>query len=257
MTTPMIPVDVSTFVGGFPYRHLAHPEPEALVSVLDRENVARAWVGHLPGAFHRDPGPSNSELFETLEPHRARLVPAPIVRPDWPGSANLVDEAKSRGCAAVRAYPQLWGLVPGDDRMRQLGERCASRKLALIFTVRFEDLRQRHTPDTPPDLSAAHVRELARQRTGVRIVVSAAGRDLVEEIHWGLTPEERRFVFYEISWIWGPPADDLSHLLRSVGADRFLYGSMWPLRLAELPRANLELLEADVQQIRLADPSAW
>jgi hypothetical protein len=37
-------------------------------------------------------------------------------------------------------------------------------------------------------------------------------------VHWGLTPEERRLVWWDISWIWGPPEDHLALLLETIGA---------------------------------------
>jgi hypothetical protein len=83
-------------------------------------------------------------------------------------------------------------------------------------------------------------------------VVCAAGRGLIEEVHWGLTPDERSRVWWDISWIWGPPEDDLAHLIRTCGADRFVYGSGWPLRLTQTPRANLALLADDVRDAMLA-----
>ena len=64
----------------------------------------------------------------------------------------------------------------------------------------------------------------------------------LEEVHRGLTPEEQRRVFSDFAWIWGPPEDHFAHLLRSLGAERFLYGTHWPLRLVQNPRANLDLL---------------
>ncbi|MFN5583078.1 hypothetical protein, partial [Gemmatimonas sp.] len=79
------PVDVTAWIGGYPFRDLPHPEPAVLARVLEREGFAAAWVGHLPGAFHRDPVPSNRALYEALAPHRSVLQPAPIIRPDWPG----------------------------------------------------------------------------------------------------------------------------------------------------------------------------
>jgi hypothetical protein len=53
--------------------------------------------------------------------------------------------------------------------------------------------------------------------------------------------------------MWGPPGDDLAHLLRTVGPDRFVYGSGWPLRLAQTPRANLALLPDDLAGAALAN----
>src|ERR687896_440289 len=49
--------------------------------------------------------------------------------------------------------------------------------------VPFEDLRQRHSLDTAGDLSAAAVRATVRASADVRIVVTAAGREMIEEVH--------------------------------------------------------------------------
>lgn len=250
-------LDVNTFIGGYPFRAVPHPDPEVLVRVLEREGIGRAWVGDLPGAFHRDPSASNAQLFRTLAPHRARLVPVPIVRPDWPGWETHVAAFGREGVPAVRAYPQLWGMGAGDVRLARLAGACASHGIALLLTVRFEDLRQRHALDVAGDLSAAHVRELARAGTGARLVVTAAGREMIEEIHWGLTPSERARVFYDFSWVWGPPADELATLFRTMGSERFVFGTMWPLRLAQGARANLALLPDESGGWRLADPAAW
>jgi hypothetical protein len=128
--------------------------------------------------------------------------------------------------------------------------------MALMLTVRFEDLRQRHPLDVAGDLSAAAVRVLARAGESVRLVVTAAGREMVEEVHWGLTPEERRRVFWDISWIWGPPEDHLAKLFRTIGPARFVFGTQWPMRLTQTPRANLDLLPDDLHGARLADAAA-
>ncbi len=252
-----ITVDTSAFVGGYPFRHIPHPDPDILVRVLDRESIASAWVGHLPGAFHRDVAASNATLYAALRSFRDRLIAAPMVRPDWPAWRDTLSSACDAGARAIRAYPQLWGLPAGDARLVELAAECARQSLALLLTVRFEDLRQRHPLDVAGDLSAAHVRELARASTGARIVVSAAGREMIEEIHWGLTPAERALVFYDFGWVWGPPSDELATLFRAIGSDRFVYGTMWPLRLTQGPRANLALLPDELHGSALADPSTW
>jgi len=120
-----------------------------------------------------------------------------------------------------------------------------------VLTVRFEDLRQRHPLDGASDLSAATVRSLARAGDSVRLVVTAAGRDMIEEVHWGLTPAEQRRILWDIAWIWGPPEDHLAKLFRTIGAERFVFGSQWPLRLVQAPRANLDLLPDDLRQVLL------
>lgn len=252
LATPPVSLDVNTFIGGYPFRHIPHPEPEVLVRVMAREGIARAWVGHLPSAFHRDPSAGNAELLAALAPHAGILRPVPVVRPDWPGWRETLGTLVAAGAPAIRVYPQLWGMPPGDPRLATLGEACARAGVAVLLTVRFEDLRQRHPLDVAGDLSAAHVRELARSGCGARFVLTAAGREYIEEVHWGLTPAERERVFYDFSWVWGPPSDELATLFRTIGSERFVYGTMWPLRLTQGARANLELLPADLRGARIA-----
>jgi hypothetical protein len=243
----MIALDVSTFIGGYPFRHVPHPDPEILAGVLAREEISAAWTGHLPSAWHRDPTHGNEILFESLAPHRARLHPVPAIRPDWPGWERALRDVVEHGAPAIRAYPSQWRLGPDDVAMLKLASACRDADVTLVLTTRFEDLRQRHWMDSAPDLTGAAIRALARVRDGGRILVTAAGRALIEEVHWGLTPDERARLWWDISWIWGPPENDLAHLFRTIGPDRFVYGTQWPLRLVQSPRANLELLPDDVR----------
>ena len=149
----------------------------------------------------------------------------------------------------TRARPREQDHVGTGKKQIEPGE----ARLPLLLTVRFEDLRQRHPLDTAGDLTAAAIRSLARAGSSVRLVVTAAGRDMIEEVHWGLTPEEQRRVTWDISWIWGPPEDHLAKLFRTIGAQRFTYGTHWPLRLTQCPRANLDLLPDDLASTPLAD----
>jgi len=247
-------LDVNTFIGPYPFRHLPHPDPDVLLRVMDREGIDRAWVGHLPSAFHRDPTAGNAELHRSLKAHGGRLRPAPAIRPDWPRWEQALRQAAGTGAAAIRAYSPQWQLGADDSRMRELALACGEARLPLVLAVRFEDLRQRHPLDVAGDLTAAAIRALARAGNGVRLVVTAAGREMIEEVHWGLTPEEQRRVTWDISWIWGPPEDHLAKLFRTIGAGRFTFGTQWPLRLSQAPRANLDLLPDDLAGASLADP---
>lgn len=247
-------LDVNVFVGSYPFRHLPHPDPATLIRVMDREGIATAWVGHLPSAFYRDPSPGSTELFELLRPNATRLLPAPAIRPDWPDWCDQLSAVAERGAVAIRAFPPHWGLGPDDPRMLELAGACAELRLPVVLTVKFEDGRQRHPMDAVGELQPAAVRALARAGTGADILVTAAGRDFVEEVHWGLTSAERAHVWWDISWIWGPPEEHLAHLVRTMGAERFAYGTMWPLRLTQVARANVALLPDDLRSMSFGGP---
>jgi len=250
------PLDTNALIGPYPFRYVPHPDPDVLVRVLEREALRGAWVGHLPSAFYRDPTAGNAALFTALAPYSGVLHPVPCIRPDWPGWERALRDAVDRGAVAVRAYPPQWGMGAGNAALHALAAACAEIGSILLLTVRFEDLRQRSHLDVAGDLDAATIRAVVRSAPQARVLVTAAGRELIEQVHWGLTPEERARLWWDISWIWGPPEDDLAHLFRTIGADRFVYGTHWPLRLTQTPRANLDLLPEDVQHLPLADAGA-
>ncbi|MEO8623371.1 MAG: hypothetical protein ABI625_20005 [bacterium] len=247
-------IDAAAFIGPYPFRHLPHPDPDVLMRVLEREHLDGAWVGYLPSAWQRDPAPGNAALFKALESYPT-LRPAPVIRPGWPAWERSLDEVLSKGAAAIRAYPMHWGMGPHDPAMRDLAVACARLGVPLLLTTRFEDLRQRSSLDVAGDLTAAHVRTLARSDAALRLVVTGAGRDVLEEAHWGLTPAEQARVYWDFSWIWGPPEDHFAHLVRTIGAERFVYGTHWPLRLTQNPRANLDLLPPDLRDPAITDAS--
>lgn len=246
-------IDVNTFIGQYPFRHIPHPDPEVLVRVLEREGLEGAWVGHLPSAFYRDPTQGNLELLTALRPFSGTLYPVPTIRPDWPRWEVAVQHAADGGAPAVRVYPPQWGFGPHDSRLRELAIAAGEQGMVTLLTVRFEDLRQRHPLDVAGDLTPATVRSLARASDAVRLVITAAGREFIEEVHWGLTEAEQQRVFWDFSWVWGPPEDHLAKLFRTVGPQRFVFGTQWPLRLTQNPRANLDLLPDDLADVELAD----
>lgn len=246
-------IDINALIGPYPFRFVPHPDAEVLERVLERESLSGAWVGHLPSPFYRDPAAGNAQLYTALAQHTPRLRPVPTIRPDWPDWERAVRIAKDAGAPAVRVYPAQWQLPPGDPRLAELALACAAARMAVILTVRFEDVRQRHPLDVAGDLQAAAVRLLARAGD-VRLIVTAAGREYIEEVHWGLTESEQKRVLWDFSWVWGPPEDHLAKLFRTIGSQRFVFGTHWPLRLTQSPRANLDLLPEDVAGFSLANP---
>jgi len=131
----------------------------------------------------------------------------------------------------------------------ELSAACAESGVVLHVTMRFEDLRQRHPLDVAPDVPAATLRGLARSQAGrprAVLVAGGAGREVIEETHWGLTPDEQARVFYDFHWLWGPPEDQFGHLVRTMGPSRFAWSSWWPLRLTQQSKALVDLLPDDV-----------
>ncbi|UCD23983.1 MAG: hypothetical protein JSW51_13285 [Gemmatimonadota bacterium] len=238
----MTTTDVAAFVGRYPFRSITHGTADWLLAQMDRLGIERAWVGHLPSFLYKDPAPGNAELLQIVEPHRDRLDPIPVVSPGLPRWEDDANRAVELGAPAVRAYPMHQGLDPCGGEMRVLAAALASMGLPMLLTVRFEDLRQRHPEDRASDLPPSAIRTLMRSDPELRILVTHADRSFIEEVHFGLTPTEAERLLWDISWIWGPPENQLAAVLDSMGIDRFALGTGMPMRVPDTPFCRVELL---------------
>jgi hypothetical protein len=233
-------LDVNAFIGRFPFRSHPGGTVHALRVGMARVGIDACWVSHLSAVFWRDPTDGNRLLYRELA-REAGLGPVPAVHPGLPGWEAVLDEATSRGAPCARVDPTFYGLNPAGAEMRQLAGAAAARALPLLLAVRLEDQRQRHPNDVAPPLEPWAVRSLIRADPGLRLLVTHADRDFIEQVHWGAKPEEAVRILWDICWIWGPPEDHLAHLVATLGADRFCFGTGTPLRLPEASIAKLDL----------------
>ena len=238
-------IDVNTLIGGYPFRHLPEAGPDDLEAAMRRVGIDQSWVSYLPAVFWRDPTAGNPLLLEAVD-GRAGLRPVLAVHPGLAGWEATLDQAVAVHAPAVRADAGFYGLDPAGPEMAALLTAAGERDLPVMMAVRLEDSRQRHRHDAFPSLEPAMLRRLIRSDRAVRLVVTHADRELIEQVFWGSTPEEAERILWDISCIWGPPEDHLTHLIRSLGAERFCFGTGTPLRLAETAVAALDLSQLDL-----------
>lgn len=240
--------DVNTWVGAYPWRRVPGTSIDDLQEAMHRVGIDAAWVSHLPGLWWGDPAQGNAWLLDCCRRGR-NLEPVPSIHPGLPAWEHDLD-AVSGEVRAVRADPCQYGIGASSAAMQRLTRAVAERELLLMLAVRLEDGRQRHLLDIAPELAPADVRTLLRLHRNTRLIITHADRTFIEEVHFGSTPEEAARIVWDISWLWGPPEDQLSQLVETIGADRFVFGSGQPLRTPETPLARLELSGLEEQTIR-------
>jgi uncharacterized protein len=240
-------IDVNAFLGAYPYRRVPGTSPERVLEALDRLAIDEAWVSHLPSVFWRQPMDGNAWLYDTVARER-RLRPVPAVHPGLASWAATLGEAVDHGAPAVRCDPSYYGLDPAGPELRVLAAACGAARLPLMMAVRLEDARQRHPNDRAAELPAAAVRALIRSDDDVRLLITHADRAFIEEVHFGSTPDEAARIWWDISWVWGPPEDQLGTLVETVGVERFVFGTGQPLRIPENSVAKLDLLDLGAQR---------
>jgi predicted TIM-barrel fold metal-dependent hydrolase len=240
-------IDVNAFLGRYPFRHAPGGSPQALLEAMDRIGVEQAWLSNLSAVFWRDPTEGNPLLYSAVERH-PRLRPVPAVHPGLANWKDVLAEARERGAPAVRSDPTFYGTDPAGGAMLELAAGCAESGLPMMLAVRFEDGRQRHPNDRAEELSPHTVRALIRSHAGIRLLITHADRDFIEQVHFGSTPAEAARILWDICWIWGPPEDHLPLLIETMGAERFVFGTGMPLRIPETSVAKLDLLDLSEEE---------
>jgi len=238
------PVDVNAWIGEYPWHGQPRWTARDLAAEMANADTDELWVSHLAGAFGRDPAAGNVELYAAANAD-SRIRPVPTVDPSVADWADALDVAVRQKAPAVRYDPVLRGIDPVGNEVFHLLGACATRAMPLMMAVRLEDLRQRDPDDPAADLPPFAIRQLIRSNPAARLIITHADRDTIEQVHFGSTPSEARRILWDISWIWGPPEDHLELLFRTVGIERFAFGTGMPLRLAENSVAKLDLLQLD------------
>jgi uncharacterized protein len=239
-------IDVNAFLGAYPWRRVPGTGAEDLLAAMDRVGIASAWVSSLPSLYWKDPAEGNGWLYEVVG-RQPRFRAVPVVHPGLPHWENDLADAVSFGAVAVRSDPGFLGLAPAGPEMLRLVQALGATGMPLLAAVRLEDGRGRHPLDIAPELPPWAVREWLRHDASLRVVVTHADRSFIEEVHFGSTLRESGRVWWDISWVWGPPEDHLGLLLATIGPARFLFGSGQPLRLPETPLARLDLLSLNAE----------
>jgi hypothetical protein len=247
-------IDVNAFLGHYPFRWVEGGSPAAVLDAMRRTGIDQAWVSNLAATFWRDPSEGNRILYQAAGSHQA-LRPVPSVHPGLEGWESVLDEAADQRVPCVRADPTFYGLDPAGREMAFLVAGCGARGIPLLLATRLEDGRQRHPHDGSGELDGAAIRALIRRHPTARLIVTHADRELIEQVHFGSTPEESERILWDICWLWGPPEDQLSLLIETVGANRFCFGTGMPLRIPESSVAKLELSEMSLTERRAIESS--
>ncbi len=239
-------IDVNAFLGHYPFRKVEGGSPALLLEAMKRTGIDQAWVSNLPAMFWRDPTEGNAMLYRVAE-NQPALRAVPSVHPALANWEAVLDEATTRA-PAVRVDTTFLGINPLGAEMAAVASRAAEVGLPIMMAVKLEDGRQRHPHDHVPDLTPAEVRGLLRLDPKVRLIVTHADRYFIEQVHFGSTPGEAARVLWDICWLWGPPMDDIDHLVATIGAPRFCFGTGMPLRIPESSVAKLELLRCSAAE---------
>ena len=233
-------IDVNVSLFRYPTRRLPLDETAALVESLKASGVTQAWAGSYESLLHHDVAAVNERLAAACgQIGGTFLLPFGTVNPrlpDWEEDLRRCQELYRM--PGIRLFPSYHGYGMDSPECARLLTLANDRKLVVQISVRQEDPRTQHRLLSVADVDLNPLMPLIESMPHLRVVVlnglMSSGSDLQSRlVHAG-------HVSFEIATLEG--VGGIARLLKSVPADRILFGSHAPFFVWE--SADLKLKES-------------
>jgi len=237
-------IDCNILFGNWAFRSLEIKTIVRLLEVMDSCSIERGLISSIDAVLYRDCHKGNQELMQTLKEFNSRLFPVAAMNPLYAGwEEDFEISVKEWNVKGVRIYPHYHGFDYQNERLHLLIEKCVESQLPLFLTVMIEDARQRHFLDVKEDLNPAAIRYIAQKYPELKIIITNPGYDFIQETLYGIPEKLWNNLFFDISHVYGPPHDHLDKLIKSFGAERFLFGTFMTFRIPQTSIKKMEMLE--------------
>lgn len=178
-------VDVTAFVGVFPWRLQASIDTDALTRQADRLGLSALYVSHLASVFGYDTRSGNEELLRAVSAE-PRLRFTPIIDPTEPGWSAELGWAVEHGAQGLRIVPGYHGYTLGHPAVTDLVAAATELQLGIHLSVTLEDPRERHRRYQITDCTFSDIADFLRRATGNPVVISGLRAGDWNDVHASL-----------------------------------------------------------------------
>ncbi|MGN7383406.1 amidohydrolase family protein [Paenibacillus sp. SAFN-117] len=238
-------VDVTAFIGQWPFRYRSQASAEDLMMMADRLGLVGLCVSHLASVFGHDTRSGNEALFAQAAADE-RLWPFVVLNPAEPGWEAELDYAARNGARGVRLLPGYHGYAINGQHAAELIAALRERGLPLSVIARLQDERLQH-PRYPAETVPVHaLAELIGTCGGHPLLISGLRDYEWDAVMRFRTPDWRMDrVIFDLWYINGPLAV-IAQLCQRGGARAFAYSSCAPLQ--EMGATALQLAAANISE---------
>ncbi|MCC6694953.1 MAG: amidohydrolase family protein [Candidatus Hydrogenedentes bacterium] len=224
--------DVNARIGHWPYRPVGTVDD--LLKNMDALGISCACVSSLDAIHFLNPQDGNDSLARAIAPHRDRLVPLAVVRPEFAGwQDDLTRCLESHGMRGVVLYPNYHLYDLDDPEATELGARCSEAQIPVFVQVGLEDARRQFGRTIVPDVSLESVGAFGREHPSLKLVALGLKFGQPDQLR---QPLPKNFYFDTSNY---ERLGDLEFAVSHFGVDRILFGTCAPLFH---PRANADKL---------------
>ena len=230
-------VDVSSFLGQWPFRPSWLSQPEALVAAARQHDITTCLVAPAAALLVDDPSATNDALYRVAA-RWDELLPVAMWNPSMPDHARVLDAAADAAAVAVKLAPSYHQYALDPQALAPALDALEAAGMVACIQLRVEDARQMRYQ--VPDVPMADALALAAARPAIRWVLCGAR---TAEVHAAAEQAgQAGNVWIELSGTDGLAC--IEHIAAAVRTDRLLFGTHMPFYY---PEANVfKLVEADL-----------
>lgn len=242
-------IDINTWVGHWPFRHLHDADAGGLLRRMDKRGIDRAVVANVSAVLYRNSHAATEELARQVRRHRDRLLPVATLNPTYPGwEEDLRRCADDMGMIGLRLYPQYHQYRLTDAAALDLIDAAHERGFVIQVPQRVEDRRTRHPWDIARDLSSDEFLLALEARPKVKwMFLNALGLEAAR------FPKEANYVV-DISRMTAVLQRNMQQFLDDGGNDKLAFGTGMVFKVADPALLKLEILDRGK---RVREAIAW
>ncbi len=247
-------IDISTYVGNWPFRPLPGATLTELCPRLCSEGIRIALVSPIEGIFYDEPHIANEKLFNEIKEFSHEqsediisLLPVAVLNPDLPNwKKNLIICHEKYKVSAIKIYPNYHQYDICDSESQSLAGLSGEMNLPIIVQLRVQDIRAQKPLFSVPDINISSVIEFARKIPETKIIIGG--------IKWGEAQSfAEHIIRLENIWIDISNIEYMNVLRRLIGiygTRQLLFGTHAPFFV--IRSAILKLKEAELNASELS-----
>jgi len=234
--------DFNAKLGHWPYRPVKGLAD--LLKAMDHYGIERAAVSSLSAVHYLNPQDGNDELVKLIEPHRDRLIPFAVLRPNFTGWEDDLRRCFDKlGAKGVVVYPNYHGFELLDPKLLRLMAEASSRRFPVCVQTCLEDIRRQFRENKVQDVSPAVVGDFARAYPDVSIV--ALGLKFGQPQQMG-EPLPANLFFDTSNY---ESTGEIEFAVEHFGPGKILFGTNYPLfnSLANINKLRFAAISAEAR----------
>lgn len=253
-------VDISTYVGHWPFRKLQFNTLEGLDILAQENDITHMAVANLNAIFYKDANEGNRELLAELAAYsgKTEFIPFAIVNPTYPGWERNAREMIAKGFCGFELCPRYHGYSLAPEmlydqyspvhRAGKVFELAKELGVPVRICSSFENFRGRSDLDTPDNIKGDELFALLSKYPEVTVLATSFNPALAGE-HFGKLIKERDNIFFDTTQGGVIDRRICAGLKNAVPEDCLCLGTLSPFQYIETNLLRVEMSELDSEKV--------